>query len=74
MSTVAPPLALGTAGIIVIVVVVLVLAAGAAALLWRNDPREAEIEAERERVAEEFPLGEPVDFQSELRPPPDPGA
>ncbi|HEX4734783.1 MAG TPA: hypothetical protein VH247_10240 [Thermoleophilaceae bacterium] len=74
MSTVAPPLALGTAGIIVIVAVVLLLGAGAYALLWRNDPREAQIEAERERVSEEFPLGEPVDFQSELKPPSDPAA
>jgi hypothetical protein len=72
MSTVAPPLALGTAGIIVLVVVILVLAAGVYALLTRNDPRQAQIDAEREHVAEEFPLGNPVDFQSEFRPPPDP--
>jgi hypothetical protein len=72
MSTVAPPLALGPVGIVVIVAVVLVLAAGAYALLGRNNPRQAAIDAERERVAEEFPLGEPVDFQSEFRPPPEP--
>jgi hypothetical protein len=72
MSTVAPPLALGTVGIIVIVAVVLVLVAGAYALLVRNNPRQAAIDAERERVSEEFPLGEPVDFQSEFRPPPEP--
>jgi hypothetical protein len=71
MSTVAPPLALGTVGIILIVAVVLLIGAAAYALLWRNEPREAQIEAERERVSEEFPLGERVDFQSELRPPPD---
>jgi hypothetical protein len=72
MSTVAPPLALGIAGTIVIVAVVLLLVAGAYALLFRNDPRHAEVDAERERVSEEFPLGNPVDFQSEFRPPPDP--
>ena len=72
MSTVAPPLALGPVGIVVIVAVVLVLAAGAYALLLRNNPRQAAIDAERERVSEEFPLGEPVDFQSEFRPPPEP--
>jgi hypothetical protein len=72
MSTVTPPIALGTVGIIVIVAVILVLAAGAYALLVRNNPRQAAIDAERERVSEEFPLGEPVDFQSEFRPPPEP--
>ena len=72
MSTVAPPLALGAVGTIVIVAVILLIGAGAYTLLWRKDPREAEIEAERERVAEEFPLGNPVDFQSDLRPPPEP--
>jgi hypothetical protein len=72
MSTVVPPLALGTAGIIVIVAVLLVLAAGAYALLFRNSPRQAEIDAQREHVAEEFPLGEKVDFQSEFKPPPEP--
>jgi hypothetical protein len=70
MSTVAPPLALGTVAIVLIVVVILVIAAGAYALLARNNPRQAQIDAERERVAEEFPLGNTVDFQSELRPPP----
>jgi hypothetical protein len=72
MSTVAPPLALGTVAIILLVVVILVLAAGVYALLTRNDPRQEQIDAEREQVAEEFPLGNPVDFQSEFRPPPDP--
>jgi hypothetical protein len=71
MSTIAPPLALGTAGIIVIVAVVLLIGAGAYALLWRNDPREAQIEAEREQVAEEFPLGNKTDFDAEFRPPPE---
>ena len=72
MSTIAPPLALGSAGIIVIVAVLLLLAAGAYVLLTRNDPRQAQIDAERERVAEEFPLGNSVDFQSEFKPPPGP--
>jgi hypothetical protein len=72
MSTVAPPLAVGTVGIIVIVAVVLVLAAAASTLLVRNNPRQAAIDAEQERVSEEYPLGERVDFQSELRPPPEP--
>jgi len=72
MSTVAPPLAVGVVGTIIIVLVVLLLAAGARALIFRNDPRQAEVDAEHERVSEEFPLGEPVDFQSEFRAPPDP--
>jgi flagellar basal body-associated protein FliL len=72
MSTVAPPLALATIGIIVIVVVLLVVAAGAYALLVRDNPRQAKVDAEREHVAEEFPLGNPVDFDSEFKPPPRP--
>jgi hypothetical protein len=72
MSTVVPPLALGTVGIIVIVAVLLLLAAGAYALLARDNPRQAKIDAEKERVVEEFPLGERPDFESEFRPPPDP--
>jgi hypothetical protein len=72
MSTVAPPLALGAVGTVVLVAVILLLAAGAYALLVRDNPRQAAIDAERERVSEEFPLGKPVDFQSEFRPPPDP--
>ena len=71
MSTVTPPLALGTAGILLIVVALLLIGAAAYAVLWRNDPREAQIEAEREQVAEEFPLGNKPDFDSEFRPPPE---
>jgi hypothetical protein len=71
MSAVTPPLALGTAGIILIVVALLLIGAAAYAVLWRNDPREARIEAEQERVAEEFPLGNRADFDAEFRPPQD---
>jgi hypothetical protein len=71
MSAVTPPLALGTAGIILIVVAVLLIGAAAYAILWRNDPREARIEAEQERVVEEIPLGNRVDFDAEFRPPPE---
>ena len=72
MSTVAPPLALGVVGTIVLVLVILLIGAAAYALLFRNDPKQAELDAERERVAEEFPLGEPVDYQAEFKPPPEP--
>jgi hypothetical protein len=72
MSTVAPPLALGTVPIILLVLVILFLAAGAYALLGRDNPRQAKVDAERELVAEEYPLGDHLDFQSEFKPPPDP--
>ena len=70
MSSVVPPLALGTVGIVLIVVVVLVLSALAYSLITRDNPRQLEVDAEREKVAEEIGFRERPDFESELRPPP----
>jgi hypothetical protein len=70
MSTFVVPLAVGAVGVILIVVVILLLAAGAYVLLTRNNPRQVAVDAERERVAEQAPLHEAVDFESDLRPPP----
>jgi hypothetical protein len=73
MSTVVP-LAVGTLGVILIVVLILgvfVLAALAYGLSRRGNPRQVKVDAERERVAEQSLLSEPVDFESDLRPPRD---
>ena len=70
MSTLVMPLALGVVG--VIVVVVLALAALVYELLGRGNPRQDEVDAEREQVTEQIGLHEPVDFESDLRPPREP--
>jgi hypothetical protein len=74
MSTFVVPLAIGTLGVILVVIVILVLAAGAYTLITRGNPRQVAVDAERERVAEQSLLSEPVDFESELHPPRDPDA
>jgi hypothetical protein len=74
MSTFVVPLAIGTLGVILVVVALLVLAAGAYALITRDNPRQVAVDAERERVAEQSLLSEPVDFESELHAPRDPDA
>jgi hypothetical protein len=70
MSTVSVPLAIGTVGVILLVVGLLVIAALAYILLTRDNPRQVAVDAERERVADQALLSEPVDFQADLRPPP----
>jgi hypothetical protein len=65
------PLAIGTVGVIVIVVVVLLLGVIAYSLLIRDNPRQVAVDAEREKVADEALFKEPVDFEADLRPPPD---
>jgi hypothetical protein len=41
-------------------------------LLAGANPRQGEVDEEREQVAEQIGLREPIDFQSELRPPREP--
>ena len=72
MSTGVVPLAIGTVGVILLVVAVLAIGALGYALLTRNNPRQVKVDAERERVVEEFGMRAPIDFESDLRPPPDP--
>jgi hypothetical protein len=72
MLTLIFPLAVGTVGVILIVVLVLGLAALAYGLFTRRNRRQVKVDAERERVAEQSLLSEPVDFESDLRPPRDP--
>lgn len=72
MFTVALPLALGTVGVILILIMITVLTTGAYALFTRGNPRQVEVDAEREQVAEQVILREPIDFESDLRPPREP--
>ena len=71
MSSYALPLALGAFAVILIVVAVLVVGGLAYGLLIRGNPRQVAVDAERERVAEQALFKEPVDFESDLRPPPE---
>jgi len=41
-------------------------------LLARGNPGQGEVDEEREQVAEQIGLREPIDFLSELRPPREP--
>lgn len=61
---------MGTAGVILLVVAVLVIGALGYGLLTRDNPRQVEVDAEREHVVEQLGMREPVDFESDLRPPP----
>jgi hypothetical protein len=70
--SVAVALALGGLEIVLIVVVILVLAALAYTLITRDNRRQVEVDADREQVAERIGLREPVDFDSEFRPPREP--
>ena len=69
MSTLALPLAIGALGGILIAVAVIVLAALVYGLITRGNPRQVEVDAEREQVAEQVGLSEPIDFESDMRPP-----
>jgi hypothetical protein len=72
MSTLVMPPALGVLGVGVIVVVVVALAGLVYELLGRGNPRQDEVDAEREQVTEQLGLREPIDFESELHPPREP--
>jgi hypothetical protein len=63
---------MGTVGVILLVAAVLVIGALGYGLLTRDNPRQVEVDAERERVLEQFGMRKPVDFESDLRTPPDP--
>jgi hypothetical protein len=72
MSTPAVPLALGAAALIVFPLIVIVLAALIYELLGRGNRRQAEVDEEREHVAEQVGFRDSMDFESDLRPPRDP--
>ena len=67
-----PPMAVGVVGIVLIVVAVVVLGTLVYMLILRDNPRQVEVDAEREQVAEQAPLREHTDFESELKPPREP--
>jgi hypothetical protein len=72
MSTLVMPLALGVVGVGVIVLVVVALAGLVYELLGRGNRRQDEVDAERVQVTEQIGLREPIDFESDLRPPREP--
>ena len=72
MSTLVGPLAVGVVGIGVILLVVIALAGLVYELITRGNPRQVEVDEERVQVTEQIGLSEPIDFQSDLRPPREP--
>jgi hypothetical protein len=66
------PLAVGLIGFLLIGAGILVLVSLAYMLIARNNPRQLEVDAARERTIEEVGLKEPMDFDREFRPPRDP--
>jgi hypothetical protein len=63
---------MGTVGVVLLLAPVLGIGALGYGLLTRDNPPQVEGDAERERVLEQFGMRKPVDFESDLRPPPDP--
>jgi hypothetical protein len=41
-------------------------------VITRGNPRQVEVDEEREQIAEQIGLSEPIDFQSDMRPPREP--
>jgi hypothetical protein len=72
MSTVVGPHAAADRPIGLILLIVVALAGLAYELITRGNPRQIEVDEEREHVAEQIGLREPIDFQSDLRPPREP--
>jgi hypothetical protein len=71
MSTVVTPLAIGTVGILLLIAAVLLVATLGYLVLIRDNPRQVKVDAEHERVEEQFGIREPIDFEGDLRPPRD---
>jgi hypothetical protein len=72
MSTLVVPLAVGVVGIGLVLLIVVALAGLVYELITRGNPRQVEVDEEREQVAEQIGLSEPIDFQSDMRPPREP--
>ena len=72
MSTLVVPLAVGVVGIGLILLIVVALAGLVYELIMRGNRRQVEVDQEREQVAEQIGLSEPIDFQSDMRPPREP--
>jgi len=69
MSTLVGPHAVADRPIALILLIVVALAGLVYELITRGNPRQVEVDEERERVAEQIGLSEPIDFQSDMRPP-----
>jgi hypothetical protein len=69
MSTLVGWHAVGAGGIGPILLIVVALAGLVYELITRGNPRQVEVDEEREQVAEQIGLSEPIDFQSDMRPP-----
>ena len=72
MSTLVVPLAVGVVGVGLVLLIVVALAGLVYELITRGNPRQVEVDEEREQVAEQIGLSEPIDFQSDMRPPREP--
>jgi ABC-type transport system involved in cytochrome c biogenesis permease subunit len=64
MSTVVVPLAVGVVGISLILLIVVALAGLVYELITRGNPRQVEVDEEREQIAEQIGLSEPIDFHA----------
>jgi hypothetical protein len=69
MSTLVGWHAVGVVGIGLILPIVVALAGLVYELITRGNPRQVEVDEEREQVAEQIGLSEPIDVQSDMRPP-----
>jgi hypothetical protein len=73
MPTLAPPMTLGAGWLVLLAAVLLILVLGGLySLVRRDNPRQEKVDAEREHMAEEVLLNQPMDFQSEFRAPREP--
>jgi ABC-type transport system involved in cytochrome c biogenesis permease subunit len=72
MSTLVAPLAVGVVGVGVVLLIVIALAGLVYELITRGNPRQVEVDEERTQVTEQLGLREPIDFQSDMRPPREP--
>ena len=72
MSALVVPLAIGVVSIGLVLLIVVALAGLVYELITRGNRRQVEVDGEREHVAEQIGLSEPIDFQSDMRPPREP--
>jgi hypothetical protein len=72
MFTLVVPLAVGVVGIGLVLLIVVALAGLVYELITRGNRRQVEVDDEREQIAEQIGLSEPIDFQSDMRPPREP--
>jgi hypothetical protein len=72
MSTLVGPHAVAVVGIGLVLLIVVAFAGLVYELITRGNPRQVEVDEEREQVVEQIGLSEPIDFQSDMRPPREP--